>query len=628
MMKIIFTNLGGPDVLAKGGGTFFVSLPDKMDTVLPVGAAEAIRGYDINSNEGGDGKYDVLVTLNSQTPWFDGTTGDCPPDRYDMVTVILHEVYHNLVFAGSIVANVERDPNALGGVRQEASLYRQYQTRYDAFLANKYGCAVLGYLTDTQLSTQLNRSPNELLADACTNSELYFSFGENQQVAKLYAPRVFKSKSSVYHIDLSSDKEDCLMFPTILRGSKHHLVSQRILNIQAATLNVDLVGANRNCKRPLPNPIAGGVATDGDFKEPEGVIDASPLPLPGGIKEDNVALVAGLPIWGFVLIIIFAVLLLLLLLGLCLALLLRRKKRRTQKTPSVRTYGSYKPSTHSSFGGGAIKSERKSYEHYHPGMGGRASSTSKRTRSRSRSDSISKSLSKSLSKSISKSDHRSYKRSSSKHTGASKGSSKPTASKHTVSKTDTECRRPAICPSSGKSRYICGCVCCCPGQTVSRPPPVASVHTFDPDSVPSARYKKTTHKTCHYRTGGDNTVSKICKSKTIRTCHNGCHCCHCCRYKPASHKSSSKCSKSVARSSSTKCRTKCGTVCETSTKCTSSRSPPSTKPPSTKPPSSRPAPPSTKPPVYCKPATSKKKCCKSSCNKCTNVVEINVGYRC
>lgn len=624
-MKVNFADLGEPNVLAKGGGTYFVMLPDMFDTVLPVGAAEAVRGYEINANEEGDGKYDVLVTLNTNTPWFDGTTGNCPPDRYDMVTVILHEVYHNLVFAGSIVATVRKNPNAVGGVEQKASLFKGYRTRFDAFLANKDGCAVLGYLTDTQLAAQLNRSPNELLADACTNSELYFTCGPNKQSIKLFAPRVFKLKSSVYHIDLSSPQEDALMYPTIFMGNKQHVISQRIRDIQAATIDATLIGANRECKRPLANPIAGGVVTDDDFQEPEGVIDATPLPVPGGVKEDNLALVAGLPIWALVLIILFAILLFLLLLGLCLALLLRRKRKKS------RSYGSGRGSSRLTHTGSRIRTRtssrpstsKHSFE-YRPGVGGKAPTSTRR----SRSDSRSPSRSTSKSRSSSRSRHTSYKHASSKHTAPSKESSRHTASKHASSKTDIECRRPAICPSTGKSRYICGCICCCPGQVVSRPPPVASVHTFDPDSVPSARHKSTTHKSCHYRTSGDNTVKKVCKSKTIRTCHHGCHCCHCCRYKPASHKSSSKCSKSVARSSSTKCQTKCETVCETSTKCTSTKSPSSSKLSSSKSTTCRPAPPSTKPPQICKPAPVKKNCCKSSCRKCTRVVEINVGYKC
>eukprot|EP00177_Eucheuma_denticulatum_P007047 GFKZ01012824.1.p1 GENE.GFKZ01012824.1~~GFKZ01012824.1.p1 ORF type:complete len:765 (-),score=45.60 GFKZ01012824.1:626-2920(-) len=617
-VRVTFTSLGDPNLLARGGGTYFVSMTDKFDTVLPVAAAEAIRGKDINGNEAGDGKYDVLITMNTRTAWYDGVTGSPPPDRYDLITVMLHEIYHNIVFAGSITARVVNDPNAPNGVRQTAELHRNYRTRFDAFLANGDGCAVLSYLSATQLAERLNSTTNQLLAAACTNGDLYFSYNERTKVAKMYAPPVFKQRSSVYHIESRDDNSaDSVMFPTVKRGSKQHEISTTIRNIQAATINTNLVGANRKC-RHLKNPIMGLSSNYTEPKDP--YFDSTPLPVPIGIKDDTRNLVAGLPIWAFVLIILFAILLLLLLLGLCLCLLLRRKRKRTSRSSKSFGYGSRVYSTRASSSSDQSSGTGSGgFGIYRPGHGGRASSSSKKYSSK---------FSKPFSKQASSSHHQTSRHStSSSSKSPSKAptskTSKHTSSKHTSSKSGTDGRRPAVCPSSGKSRYICGCVICCPGRSVTRPPPVASVHTFDPDSVPSCRVKtckttrKTTQKTCTQKPS-----KKICKTKTtIRTCHEGCHCVYCCRYKPSSHKSA-KCSKSVARSSS-KTDPKCETVCQTSTKCTtkasSSSKPPSTKPPSTKPSSSR-TPPS------CKPPATSKRCCKTSCYKCTNVVEINVGY--
>lgn len=616
LMKVTFTDLGEPNTLARGGGTYFVKMRDLFDTVVPVAAAEAIRGTNLNGNEEGDGKYDVLISMNSRTSWFDGTVGMPSSSQYDMVTVLLHEFYHNVIFAGSIIGEVKQNPNAPGGFFQSAYLYKNYRTRFDSFLANKDHCSVLGYLEERQLAASRGVTTNQLLAHACANNQLYFSYGENTRIARLYAPNLFKKKSSIYHLDFNMGPENSIMFPTIRRGSKQHVVSLTIRNIAAATLNTRIIGANRKCRRPLVDPIPKGPITDVPKKPEEPPFD-SEIPVIGGIQdEDDDSRVGGLPVWAFVLIILFAILLFLLLLGLCLALLLRKKKRKKTAifTSSTSRYGGSRTGTGTGTGTG-VKS--KSFSDYIPGVGGKTSSSKK-----SHSHSFSRSESRRTSTKHT-SHHTSTKRTSSRKTttSTSKQPEQTSSSEPSRSKTPT-------CPSTGKSKFICKCHCCCPEPT--RPPPVASVHTFDPASVPSVR--------AHCRR--KSAEKKICKTKCEKVCYQDCN------YKPASAKSPSKCSKSV-KSTTTKCTcksttttTRCGSKhCRstTMTKCTSSRvPPPSTKPPSTKPPCTKP--PSTKPSSSCKPSSSscpppppckppaRKKCCKSSCHKCTQIVEINVGY--
>ncbi|KAI0567825.1 hypothetical protein FGB62_1g015 [Gracilaria domingensis] len=255
LMQLTFADLGAEETLANGGGTFFVKMKDTFETVLPVAAAEAVRGRDLNGNRKGDGRFDVLVTVNINTPWYDGIDGNCPPEQYDLVTVILHEVYHNLLFAGSIMADVDTNQQVDGAVLQTASLYKGYRTRFDSFLMNEGNCAVLSYLTAQELSSQTGLTPNQLFADAVCNDRLYWGYG-NQKIAKLHSPRVFRRKSSIYHFDPNStDTVDSLMFPTVRRGPSgvQHVVSERILLMQAASLDPKIPGANPSCVR-LSNP--------------------------------------------------------------------------------------------------------------------------------------------------------------------------------------------------------------------------------------------------------------------------------------------------------------------------------------------------------------------------------------
>ncbi|PXF46769.1 hypothetical protein BWQ96_03460 [Gracilariopsis chorda] len=330
LMQVRFADLGVQENLANGGGTFFVRMKDTFNTVLPVAAAEAIRGRDLNGKKNGDGKYDVLVTVNTKTPWYDGDDGNVPNNQYDLVTVILHEVYHNVLFAGSIVAEVKRGDQYPGGVLQTASIYKDYRTRFDSFLVTRGGCPVLGYLSDQQLATDLGRSTNQLLADAVCNNQLYWGFN-NRLIAKLHSPRVFMRKSSIYHFDPDHSKEeDSLMFPTVKIGIPQHIVGPTIIVMQQATLNPKILGANTACTK-LPNPVPQTVPQQSDFEDP--TLHAGFLVPPGLIVAEEGS-VGGFPTWGIILLAILAFLLALLLLALCLMLCLRKRKNFSFTSPT------------------------------------------------------------------------------------------------------------------------------------------------------------------------------------------------------------------------------------------------------------------------------------------------------
>ncbi|CDF41327.1 unnamed protein product [Chondrus crispus] len=530
-------------------------MPDLFETIMPVAAAESIRGKDMNNQEDGDGKYDVLITMNNKTPWYDGADGTPPEDRYDFVTVCLHEFYHNLVFAGSIVAEVDGSPDTPEDVLQNAHLHKEYRTRFDSFLANKQGCAVLSYLDDERLQANQQKSGTQLLADACTNNELYFQQGETK-IARMFAPRIFKARSSVYHLDPKlSDPDSKLMFPTITRGTSVHRISTTILNIQAATLRKDWHGANTKCTRPLAAPGLATPPQSGDWGEETAGAGVqyhdSPVPVPRAVVEDNVRRIANLPVWAFALLIVLAIILALLLLALCLALLLRRKKKRSFPATTSST-SRFPTHTHSSTTSTLTK--------YIPGFGNVRTSSRKTHSSFSRHHPSSKHTSSKVSK----------------HT-TSKGTSRHSRDETLIDSHKT------ICPSSGKYIYICKCKCCRKETTIQRPEPIASVHEFVPESPPSAEFVcyKRSHRRCHHHRSSRHpshkhsavkSLKKPCKSKSVRSCHHGCHCCYCCKYKPASSKSSAKCSKSIAATSTKSESVVCKSCKSASCRCSSAMS--------------------------------------------------------
>lgn len=473
-MLLKFQNLGNESILAAGGGAYFVKLGSPLpdDIIIPIGSAEAIRGKDLNGNFEGESRYDVLVTVNTQTPWYVGE-GSASETQYDLAFVLIHEIYHNLVFTGSVVVNSGTD-----ATQKSAYLYKGYKTRFDTFLATPNTCGALEYLNADNLEAQSGMTKEQLLAQAVCNNNLFFAVG-SQPIARLYAPTVFQFGSSIYHFDTSETGED-LMFPTVRRGSPPTFtIGKKTLLVQEATLDPTKAGCQVTCQVPLPSP--------GPSPGPGGgyVHNPTTSPIPPEVLDIGGGRVAGLPIWGIVLLGILAFLLLLLLLLLCLLLCLR-KRRRSLRSSNYRS---------------------SSYSY----------SASRRSDSKSRT----KSDSRHGWGSVGKKTHDSWSKLS-KHSRSSRHSKHSRHSGDTPRRPESE-RTPTKdgerCPSTGRNIYVCCCDCC--RRPLQRPPPIASVHTWDPDSVVSTdkkekrckRKKKCRHRHDHH--GVQKVVKKVCKTRVV-----------------------------------------------------------------------------------------------------------------
>jgi hypothetical protein len=57
--------------------------------------AEKLANSDLNG-----GANEIFCQFNSQTNWYFGTDGLCPNNRFDFVTIVLHELAHGLGFSG------------------------------------------------------------------------------------------------------------------------------------------------------------------------------------------------------------------------------------------------------------------------------------------------------------------------------------------------------------------------------------------------------------------------------------------------------------------------------------------------------------------------------------------------
>lgn len=180
--------------------------------IYPVGLAEKIAGRSLNDDLQGD----IRLTINSGTKWYLGTDGATPADRYDLVTVILHELCHGLGFFDSMDTE-----GSLGNYG-----FGKFPLIYDTFVENGKGVK----LTDT---LKLLNNSNDLYKEI-TGGDLYFNgplVNKYSPVSrtKLYAPAEFDNGSSIAHLDeetypnsATSPNKNALMTPFIGLGEAIH----------------------------------------------------------------------------------------------------------------------------------------------------------------------------------------------------------------------------------------------------------------------------------------------------------------------------------------------------------------------------------------------------------------------
>lgn len=202
-------------VLAQSTITWFVdgSVIDALNPLsyYPVALASKIAGR--NTNVGLQG--DITLAVNSSVVWYLGTDGQTPTQKYDLVTVILHELCHGLGFYDSFSSD-----GTLGsyGFGSEPLIF-------DTFVENFDGDRLTDTLKFSNYSTALE---SQLIGN-----QLYFNGpllkNYSQLVsylnlrAKLYDPATWDPGSSISHLDESATLPvNSLMTPFIDLGKAIH----------------------------------------------------------------------------------------------------------------------------------------------------------------------------------------------------------------------------------------------------------------------------------------------------------------------------------------------------------------------------------------------------------------------
>jgi hypothetical protein len=172
----------------------------------PVTVAEKIAGKSLNE----DYDADVELMLNNTAKWYLGTDGNTPATKYDLVTVILHELCHGLGFFDSMSADNSLGSYGIGTI----------PIIYDTFIEN----LTEKRLTDTTYFKRYSLSLYQALVDG----QLYFSGPLTRRYlsgsrARLYSPSEWDPGSSVSHLDeIRTQQADGLMTPYIDFGEAIH----------------------------------------------------------------------------------------------------------------------------------------------------------------------------------------------------------------------------------------------------------------------------------------------------------------------------------------------------------------------------------------------------------------------
>jgi hypothetical protein len=159
------------------------------NVLYPVALAEKIARKELNSTS----QYDIVVNISdNHSMWYYGTDGNTPANKYDLVTIVMHEITHGLGYTGSMKIN-ELEQGEWGFFEQ------QMPTVYDLRVIN----ASDNFLTNETLF----RNPSLALRHNYTSNNLYFhspiSLLNNPDDGnpRLYAPSSFHKGSSICHLD-------------------------------------------------------------------------------------------------------------------------------------------------------------------------------------------------------------------------------------------------------------------------------------------------------------------------------------------------------------------------------------------------------------------------------------------
>lgn len=200
--------------------------PDFMaDTWYPACLANAILGMEVNP-----GEADMNIFMDLGAGWYFGTDGNCPSNKYDFVSVFLHEIGHGLGLLS--LAKVEAGQGSFGEISifDFAPLGTSFPFPDLEGLPSIYDRLVETGGGDNLTDTALFANPGAPLEDAFTGNNLYFAgalatSANSDSRPRVFAPASYLFGSSVTHFDENTYPEgnpNSLMTPFIGQGEVEH----------------------------------------------------------------------------------------------------------------------------------------------------------------------------------------------------------------------------------------------------------------------------------------------------------------------------------------------------------------------------------------------------------------------
>jgi hypothetical protein len=199
-------------VLGSSGPTrFFANFQGapQSNTLYPVALANKMYGSDLSGLADIQASFNSNFSISGSSGWYFGTDGQTPLNRWDLVSVVLHELGHGLGFIGTMDANNSNHTASWG--------WSGLPAIFDRFAENGSGASLLVYASgSTDLYNQL------------TSGNIYFdgpaaNAANSGTPAKLYAPSSWSGGSSYAHLDETfNNTPNALMTWSLLNGEAQH----------------------------------------------------------------------------------------------------------------------------------------------------------------------------------------------------------------------------------------------------------------------------------------------------------------------------------------------------------------------------------------------------------------------
>lgn len=221
------------------------------DTWYPIALANALAGTDLSTYA------DIDASFNSTfDAWYFGTDHNTPIDRYNLATVVLHEICHGLGFYPSFAKH-----EFLAGAYWGAA---GMPLVFDHFVENSIGENLVAKYPS---ATSLYKSSAALL-DELTSDNVFFD-GANANAAdggsrpRLYAPTTWSSGSSIAHLDeqYNSSTDNRLMTYSLSRGETTYDPGPIVTGIfQDIGWTIQTGSAE---PEPIPEPVSTAIPISG-----------------------------------------------------------------------------------------------------------------------------------------------------------------------------------------------------------------------------------------------------------------------------------------------------------------------------------------------------------------------------